>query len=501
MLRRPYFWLGFLFFGSLFGLVSIVQGQPFSTPYAVAFCPLTGCTYIGAVTFTSEVNLNEGSESIGDFDTVCSVPSVRPDLDGLQSCGPLTDAAPAAVNISSRSAAPLATGANQTGANLVLRPGSGTHKAVMTAASFVNNTTTFTFTIDGTANTGTEGTAFECDSVTNTVCANNIANWIEGLAGAAGGHACSSGSTTTCTTFGFTGVAGTAYFFPAPEDSPGKFIDSIACSTGAAATLTNGTNGAVTLPDGTAAAPMLTFVADPDTGIYRSQANGIGFASNGAAVACIGTSCSAGTVRIGTLSSTILFGTSGECSITQGILSCGGQSAQLGLTQNQTGAFAVRIQSVADGAGEIGARIGTSIADGSITGTTTRLASFCTDCDGTPSEKAWVGNDGSVTASGLFHSDSVTTLSLDAATTVAATRNVHVLDCVGAETLTTITGGLAGAMLTLIFFDADACTITDDATCAANSINVSAAYVSTADDTLTLVSNGTCWREVSRAVN
>lgn len=194
---------------------------------------------------SSEAHFAEGFEATGDYDTVCTTSARRYDFDGVQACGPVTDVAPSALNISAPSAAALATGASQTGANVVIRPGSGTHKAVVSAASFVNGVTTFTVTIDGTANTGTESTAFECDSVTNTVCANNIANWIEGLAGAAGVHACSSGSTTTCTTFGFTGVAGTVYFFPAPEDSPGKFIDSIACSTGAAATLTNGTNGIV----------------------------------------------------------------------------------------------------------------------------------------------------------------------------------------------------------------------------------------------------------------
>ena len=210
---------------------------------------------------SSEVKLTEGFEATGDYDTVCSSASARYDYDGVQACPPLTDVAAAAMNISAQSAAPLGSGST-TGASVVIRPGSGTHKAVMTAASFVNNTTTFTVTIDGTANTGTEGTAFECDSVTDTVCANNIANWIEALAGAVGVHACSSGSTTTCTTFGFTGVAGTAYFWPAPEDSPAKYIDSIACSTGAAASLTNGTNGSTTfngtrLSGGVSTAPAL----------------------------------------------------------------------------------------------------------------------------------------------------------------------------------------------------------------------------------------------------
>lgn len=216
--------------------LSVLSASPFNIP-PPGLPPNGG-------TVTGEVSLNEGFESTGDYDPVCSSASTRFDYDGVQSCNAFSDVVPDNLRELAASAYPLAA-SNTTGGNLVLRPGSGVHKAAMTAASWVNNTTTFTVTIDGTANTGTEGTAFECNSVSNTVCADNVANYFEGLAAAAGVHACSSGSTTTCTSFGFTGVAGTAYFFPAPEDSPGKFIDSIACSTGAAATLTNGTNGTV----------------------------------------------------------------------------------------------------------------------------------------------------------------------------------------------------------------------------------------------------------------
>lgn len=93
------------------------------------------------------------------------------------------------------------------------------------------------------------------------------------------------------------------------------------------------------------------------------------------------------------------------------------------------------------------------------------------------------------------------TLTLDAATTIAVVRNTHILDCVGAETLTTITGGISGAILVLKFLDADVCTITDDDTGTANTIDISAAYLSTARDTLTLFFDGTSWVEVGRSVN
>lgn len=459
------------------------------TPYAGSYLRLTGGTVTG------EVSLNEGFEAIEDFDTVCSSASARYDYDGVQACGPLADALPAAMRVNAQASAPLATGANQTGANIELRPGTGTKRAAMTAASWVNNTTTFTVTVDGTALTGTEGTAFECDSVSNAVCADNVANYYETLAGAAGVHACSSGSTTTCTTFGFTGVAGTAYFWPAPEDSPAKLIDSIAISTGAGAALVNGTNGSVTVPFGTAAVPSGAFTGDADTGYYRSAANTFGIAVGGAsgltvtgtAVSVVGT-----TLNIG--------GTRQYIDSSSGF-TCTASSAPCWVYQNQDAVGDSRVIGSADTGTEVGATVGTKYADAAITGTTVRLLRGATDADGTPVEKFWFSNAGDLTLDAQKAQDSVNTITLDAATTIAITKNVHILDCVGAETLTTITGGLAGSMLTIIFFDADVCTVTDDATCTANTINISAAYLSSADDTLTLISDGTCWREVSRSVN
>lgn len=267
------------------GLYSIATAQPFSTPYAVAYCRLSGCT------ITGEMQLNEGFRASGDYDPVCSAgASAQFDVDGAQSCNPITDVAAVNLRMLAQSASPLGTGANQVGASLSLRPGSGTHAAVMASASWVNNTTTFTVTVDGTALTNTEGSnGMECNG-SNQACADNVANYYEGLAAAAGIHACSLGSTTPCTTFGFTAAAATTYFFPAPEDSPGKYIDSIACSTGAAATLTNGTGGRIQIVDGTAALPAVTFLSDTDTGIAHTAANTVVIATNGTAKLTIDTS-------------------------------------------------------------------------------------------------------------------------------------------------------------------------------------------------------------------
>lgn len=93
-------------------------------------------------------------------------------------------------------------------------------------------------------------------------------------------------------------------------------------------------------------------------------------------------------------------------------------------------------------------------------------------------------------------------ISVDAATAIAVTRNVHTVDCVGAETITTATGGRLGMLLTLIFeTDADVCTLTDTAAATADTFNLSAAFASTTNDTISFVHDGTKWLEIGRGVN
>ena len=69
-----------------------------------------------------------------------------------------------------------------------------------------------------------------------------------------------------------------------------------------------------------------------------------------------------------------------------------------------------------------------------------------------------------------------------------------------AVTIATIKGGREGMILTLEFTDANV-TITDTGTGVADTVNLSAAFTSTANDTMQLVFNGTSWRETSRSVN
>jgi hypothetical protein len=88
-----------------------------------------------------------------------------------------------------------------------------------------------------------------------------------------------------------------------------------------------------------------------------------------------------------------------------------------------------------------------------------------------------------------------------AATTMAITSNVvKVTGDAGGNTLATITGGVSGQLLTLIFVDA-LVTITDTAAATANTVNLSAAFTSAANATLSLVFDGNKWFETARSFN
>jgi hypothetical protein len=67
-------------------------------------------------------------------------------------------------------------------------------------------------------------------------------------------------------------------------------------------------------------------------------------------------------------------------------------------------------------------------------------------------------------------------------------------------TIATIKGGQEGMILTLEFTDGNV-TITDTATGASDTVNLSGAFTGSADDTMQLIHNGTSWRELSRSVN
>lgn len=96
-----------------------------------------------------------------------------------------------------------------------------------------------------------------------------------------------------------------------------------------------------------------------------------------------------------------------------------------------------------------------------------------------------------------------TTLGVGVVTFVCAGMIMIVTGDGGGNTIATITGGVAGEVLTLIFVDANV-TITDTNAHTANTVDLAGDGVdlTSADDTvLQLMFDGTSWYEVSRSVN
>lgn len=84
------------------------------------------------------------------------------------------------------------------------------------------------------------------------------------------------------------------------------------------------------------------------------------------------------------------------------------------------------------------------------------------------------------------------------ATSFQVASDYMVLTGAAGVTIATIVGGKEGQILTLSFTDANI-TITDTGTSAADTINLSGSFVSTANMVMELLFDGTSWREISRA--
>ena len=116
-----------------------------------------------------------------------------------------------------------------------------------------------------------------------------------------------------------------------------------------------------------------------------------------------------------------------------------------------------------------------------------------------PSQKLHVVGNSLI--DGLASSGTQSTTLAAAATALAVTKSFIILDGdAGGNTLATITGGISGCEITIKFIDASV-TITDDDTGTANTVNLSAAFTSTANDVVGLIFDGTSWFESSRSVN
>ena len=108
---------------------------------------------------------------------------------------------------------------------------------------------------------------------------------------------------------------------------------------------------------------------------------------------------------------------------------------------------------------------------------------------------------GQVNITTILNTSATAGLSLDSATTLAITSNFQTVDCIGAETLTTITGASDGTTLVLLFIDAE-CTVTDTDAHTADTFDLAGGNLTSADDTtLTMIYDGTSWYETARSVN
>lgn len=112
-----------------------------------------------------------------------------------------------------------------------------------------------------------------------------------------------------------------------------------------------------------------------------------------------------------------------------------------------------------------------------------------------------VGSDFSAKANGQ-HAGAFDSFTLAAAATtfVATANDMIITGDAGTNTIATITGGINGQFLCLLFVDGNV-TVTDDNTHAADSIDLSGAFTSADDTVLLLKYDGTSWYEVNRSVN
>lgn len=105
------------------------------------------------------------------------------------------------------------------------------------------------------------------------------------------------------------------------------------------------------------------------------------------------------------------------------------------------------------------------------------------------------------TLSGTVGHTAMTTTLAAAATTLAVTSNFVILTGDGGgNTVATMTGGVAGQRVVILFEDASV-TLTDNNSHPADTFDLSAAFTSADDKVLELIFNGTSWYEIARSTN
>ena len=188
-------------------------------------------------------------------------------------------------------------------------------------------------------------------------------------------------------------------------------------------------------------------------------------------------------------------GTGGTWSATTGAGGAGGDGGAGGAMTFTTGAGGAGSQTDGNGGsmtfttGVSGAGAGTDGTSGTMTfspGGTSALV---------------IGPTNAAAFSGKLTTTKIDTTLAAAATALAVTGNFHkVTGDGGGNTLGTITGGISGMRLTLLFNDGNV-TITDTAATTADTVNLSAAFTSAQYATLELIYDGTKWYETGRSAN
>ena len=211
-----------------------------------------------------------------------------------------------------------------------------------------------------------------------------------------------------------------------------------------------------------------------------------------------------------TMAGSINTGVGGGSITTAGYGATTGGSINLSSNAGGYGGSLDMSASVSNGGGNIsthsgGGTIDTSNGGGDITtngngsiglGTTANRITLV----GTTASNGKTATFPNVTGTVVVASVPATTLGSGATTLAVASIVVKLTGDAGGNTIGTITGGISGMSLVIIFVDA-LVTITNDDTSAANTVNLSAAFTSSANDTLSLVYDGNKWFETARSVN
>jgi hypothetical protein len=211
-----------------------------------------------------------------------------------------------------------------------------------------------------------------------------------------------------------------------------------------------------------------------------------------------------------TMAGSINTGVGGGSITTAGYGATTGGSINLSSNAGGYGGSLDMSASVSNGGGNIdthsgGGSINTSNGGGDITtngngsiglGTTANRITLV----GTTASNGKTATFPNVTGTVVVASVPATTLGSGATTLAVASIVVKLTGDAGGNTIGTITGGISGMSLVIIFVDA-LVTITDTDTPTANTVNLSAAFTSSANDTLSLVYDGNKWFETARSVN